>query len=64
MSTIPDRRLRLGPVGLFLPLLLLACSDGGSVTDHLILQDSFDRLRADFDAEAGKVRAIFLASPT
>lgn len=64
MNRFPDRRLRLGPVALLIPLLLLACSDGGSVTEHVALQDSLDRLRADFGAEDGKVRAIFLASPT
>lgn len=43
-------------------LLLGAC--GRATQEHLVLEPSIDALRSDFVADSGRVRAIFLASPT
>jgi hypothetical protein len=45
-------------------LMLAACGAGGSAPVHTALSDDLSPLRAQFNADAGKVRAIFLASPT
>lgn len=44
------------------PGVILGCG-GGQVSPHENLA-SLDPLRAAFNADSGKVRAIFLASPT
>lgn len=44
-------------------LLLAACS-GGSPVPHHVLDATSEPLRTRFDADSGKVRALFLASPT
>lgn len=41
-----------------------ASCGGGPVSEHVTLDGSVDSLRAAFLADSGKVRAIFLASPT
>lgn len=43
--------------------LLTACG-GGPTSDHVTLDRSIEALRPAFEADSGKVRAIFLASPT
>jgi hypothetical protein len=42
---------------------LVACARTPPVP-HTVLDESLDALRTAFDADSGKVRAIFLASPT
>lgn len=42
---------------------LVACG-GGEPRQHEVLEAAAQPLRAQFDADSGKVRAIFLASPT
>ena len=41
----------------------IAGCNGGRQSPHVVLT-SLDQLRAAFNADSGKVRAIFLASPT
>lgn len=43
---------------------LAASCGGGRVSQHTTLDGSVDSLRAAFQSDSGKVRAIFLASPT
>ena len=43
--------------------LLAACDRSGPASAHETLT-SLDPLRSTFNADSGKVRAIFLASPT
>jgi hypothetical protein len=43
--------------------VLAACTPKGPESPHTRIS-SLDRLRAAFNADSGKVRAIFLASPT
>ncbi len=47
-------------------LFLVSCAGGGSEApaDFVTLDRGVEPLRAAFDAAAGKVRAIVLASPT
>jgi hypothetical protein len=45
-------------------LMLAGCGAGGSAPAHTVLSDDLSPLRAQFNADTGKVRAIFLASPT
>ena len=45
-------------------LALAACSGGNATMSHVALASSLSPLRAAFNADSGKVRAIFLASPT
>jgi hypothetical protein len=53
------------PLAAFLPLLAFAAcgSPRGDAPDHLVLS-SIDTLRARFNADSGKVRAVLLGSPT
>jgi hypothetical protein len=44
--------------------VLAACWGGGSAQPHVSLDATIDPLRSAFNADSGKVRAIFLASPT
>jgi len=48
---------------LILSAAAAACRGSGAVSEHENLS-SVDPLRAAFNADSGKVRAIFLASPT
>lgn len=41
-----------------------ACASSGPASPHMTLNGSLTPLRAAFNADSGKVRAIFLASPT
>lgn len=55
------------PVGLLLccgtVVAFTACGSGGPPSTHKVLQGDDAPLRAAFNADSGKVRAIFLASP-
>ena len=55
-------RLRLCFLGLA-TIALSACNRSGSQAQHESLS-SVDPIRNAFNADSGKVRAIFLASPT
>lgn len=57
------RRLVRVAQGLLGALVLAACSRSGPASPHESLT-SLDPLRRAFNADSGKVRAIFLASPT
>jgi len=52
----------------FLPwmslLMLAGCGANGPAPAHTALSGDLSPLRARFNADAGKVRAVFLASPT
>lgn len=58
------RITRLGTCGLLAGLTLLVACGGGPITDHTTLDGNLESLRSAFNADTGKVRAIFLASPT
>jgi len=45
-------------------LMLVGCRPSGPAPPHTVLSGDLSALRAQFNADAGKVRAIFLASPT
>jgi len=45
-------------------LMLAACRPSGPAPPHTALSGNLSALRTQFNADAGKVRAIFLASPT
>lgn len=45
-------------------LALCSACDKGPVASHTTLTENFASLRAAFNADSGKVRAILLASPT
>ena len=45
-------------------LMLVGCRPGGPAPAHTALSEDLSPLRAQFNADAGKVRAVFLASPT
>lgn len=54
-------RWSLGTAALMGAALFVACKDGASAKHENL--SSIDPLRAAFNADSGKVRAIFLASP-
>ena len=56
------RRLLLW-IAVFLPLLM-ACKDSGPPSQHTVISQDLSELRSQFNADVGKVRAIFLAAPT
>jgi len=56
-------RFALGGVGLVAAVALAACNRSAPASAHETLT-SLDPLRRAFKADSGKVRAIFLASPT
>lgn len=43
---------------------LVGCGGSDEPVDYRILRPGIDSLRTAFDAAEGKVRALFLASPT
>lgn len=43
--------------------MLLACGQNGPAR-HTVITEDLSELRSQFNADAGKVRAIFLAAPT
>lgn len=45
-------------------LILAACRSGSPVQPHNTLSANAEPLRSAFNADSGRVRAIFLASPT
>lgn len=47
----------------FLPMLM-ACQQHGPVPRHTVVSPNLSELRSQFNADTGKVRAIFLAAPT
>jgi hypothetical protein len=51
-------------VAFLLALSVAACGMLGDATEHAVLEDSIEPLRARFNADSGKVRAILLGSPT
>ncbi len=54
--------------GLLWPAALLAmlvgCGQSAAAPGHTVLSDDLSQLRSRFNADTGKVRAIFLAAPT
>ena len=50
-------------LAIFLPLALTACTTGAP-SPHTTITGDVSVLRQAFNADTGKVRAIFLASPT
>ena len=44
--------------------LFLACGQSGPAARHTVVSQDLSELRSQFNADAGKVRAIFLAAPT
>jgi hypothetical protein len=45
-------------------LMLVGCGPSAPATGHTVLSGDLSPLRSQFNADAGKVRAIFLAAPT
>jgi hypothetical protein len=45
-------------------LMLMGCGPSAPATGHTVLSGDLSALRSQFNADAGKVRAIFLAAPT
>jgi hypothetical protein len=45
-------------------LSFVACGMLNDAPEHEVLEDSIEPLRARFNADSGKVRAILLGSPT
>jgi len=45
-------------------LMLVGCRPSGPAPPHSVLSGDLFALRSQFNADAGKVRAVFLASPT
>ncbi|HEX3130389.1 MAG TPA: hypothetical protein VH394_23835 [Thermoanaerobaculia bacterium] len=50
-------------IAAFLPVFL-ACGQSGPPSQHTVLSQDLSELRSQFNADVGKVRAIFLAAPT
>lgn len=61
---MPDIRNVARFLALGLPCVLLSTCGGSMPSEHTVLEDSLELLRSQFNADSGKVRAIFLASPT
>lgn len=62
---LPDQRPLLW-LAAFLPLFV-ACGQNGPAPQpirHTVLSGNLSELRSQFNADAGKERAIFLAAPT
>ena len=45
-------------------LMFLGCGQSSSTGGHTVLAKDLSALRSRFNADSGKVRAIFLAAPT
>lgn len=45
-------------------VMLAGCGPTAAAPGHTVLSDDLSQLRSRFNADAGKVRAIFLAAPT
>lgn len=61
---MPESRWLSTGVMALLTVFLGGCSGEGPVSEHVVLRDGLHRLQSDFNDGVGKVRAIFLASPT
>jgi hypothetical protein len=57
------RRLLLWMAAL-LPLLMACGQSSQAPTRHTVISQDLSELRSQFNADVGKVRAIFLAAPT
>jgi hypothetical protein len=44
--------------------LFVACRQSGPTPQHTVISEGLPELRSRFNADAGKIRAIFLAAPT
>ena len=44
--------------------VFLACGQSGPAPGHTVLSENLPELTSQFNADVGKVRAIFLAAPT
>ncbi|MGH7566902.1 MAG: hypothetical protein ACREK2_08740 [Gemmatimonadota bacterium] len=51
-------------IAFLIALTLAACGMLGEAPEHVVLDGSIETLRARFNADSGKVRAILLGSPT
>jgi hypothetical protein len=60
----PGSPMKVLAVAFLLALSVAACGMLGDATEHAVLEDSIEPLRARFNADSGKVRAILLGSPT
>jgi hypothetical protein len=60
-EVLMDRAL-LWPAALL--VMLVGCGPSTAAPGHTVLSDDLSQLRSRFNADAGKVRAIFLAAPT
>jgi hypothetical protein len=53
---------------LFMPVtclaMFLACGESNPTVRHMVLSEGLSELHSQFNADTGKVRAIFLAAPT
>ena len=45
-------------------LMFIACKPSGPAPGHTVISHDLSELRSQFNADAGKMRAIFLAAPT
>jgi hypothetical protein len=45
-------------------LAVMACSPGGVVSEHDVVQEDASPLRDEFNAARNRLRAVFIASPT
>lgn len=61
---MPDIRRIARYLGLALPCAMLMTCGDSMVSEYTVLDRSTAPLRSHFNADSGKVRAIFLASPT
>jgi hypothetical protein len=57
------RRTHVVFAAVFVAGIVAACNRSAPAVSHMSLS-SLDPIRAAFNADSGKVRAIFLASPT
>lgn len=60
----PARRASVTGVLTGTAMAVLASACGAPTTEHVALTTGVHALQEDFVADSGKVRAIFLASPT
>ena len=44
--------------------LFVACGHSGPASQHTVISEGLPELRSRFNADAGKIRAVFLAAPT
>ena len=56
--------MKAAAVAFLLALSVAACGMLGDAPEHEVIEDSIEPLRARFNSDSGKVRAILLGSPT